>query len=129
MSPCHAPAAHRWLIMARTTTTLPQSISIRQPPTCVNVVDPSHHPNNLLSYQPSPAVSISPRPDQQLSPHSRFSALIVVLLPCLSTCPHTSSNHLNTLLSIHYPPPPLLNFSPPLSGIHSLSSSAGIALL
>ena len=108
MSPC--PALLRivgsWFIMAGTTTTLPQAISIRQPPMCLNVVDPSHHPNNLVSYNhpPSPSpyypelISIVPplafqRPDRRLTSLSR-------------RCPYTSSNHLNTLLSIHYTNPP-----------------------
>ena len=64
-----------WFVMAgssttTTTTKPPQSISIRQPPTCLNVVDPSDHPpNNLFSYQPSLFISIIlPRRDQHRPP-------------------------------------------------------------
>lgn len=136
MSPRPATAAHRWFVMAgtpTTSTTLPPSISIRQPPTCLNVVDPSHHPNNLFSYQPRSSSryhrelisnSLPPhpfrlafqRPDRRLTCLSQYFA-------------HTSSNHLNTLLSIYYPPPPLLKSSPPSSRIHSVSPNPGIALL
>lgn len=63
-----------WPGQTTTTTTLPQSISIWQPPTCLKVVDPSdHHSNNLFSYQPSLFISILPRLDQHCSP-TRVSA-------------------------------------------------------
>ena len=93
--PC--TAAHRWFVMAGTTTTLPQAISIRQPPMCLNVVDPSDHPNHLLSYNhpPSPSpyyrelISIVPplafqRPDRRLTSLSQncsyTSSLVITLI-------------------------------------------------
>ena len=75
-------------------------------------------------------ISILPTPH---SPHSRFTALIVVSLAFLNHFSFTSSNHLNTLLlllSIHYhTPPPLLISFPPSSRVLSLYFSAGTALL
>ena len=57
-------------ITTTTTTKFPQSISIRQPPMCLNVVDPSDHPpNHHFSYQPSLFISIIlPRRDQHRPP-------------------------------------------------------------
>ncbi len=132
MSPCPCTAAHRWFVMAgttTTTTTLPQAISIRQPPTCLNVVDPSDHPDNLLSH------------NHPLSPSRYYRELISTVPPLAFQRPdrrltslshnfsYTSSNYLNTLLSIHHAPPPLLKTFPPSSRVRFIYSGAGISSL
>ena len=74
-------------ITTTTTTKSPRSISIRQPPMCLNVVDPSDHPpNNHFSYQPSLFnLHNIAETRSASSPHSRFIALITVLLTFLET--------------------------------------------
>ena len=133
--PFPATAAHPSFAMAGTSTTtttlLPQSISTRQPPMCLNVVDPSdHHPNNLSSYHPRPrSPSLHSRVLISIVPPLAFQRPDRRLTSLIQNLSYPSSNYLNTLLSSPRTPPPLLKYSPPSSRVHSTHSSAGIARL